>query len=268
MIEYQDDQVRVYTTPIFWTTSTVIQTRDLVLVVDPAYLPQEIEEIARFVSAARGGRKLILLFTHGDYDHILGATSFLAADTIGSLAMREKTDKEATLQQIRDFDRRYRVQRMGLLRYPELTCVIQYDGQQIVLGNTKLTFYLAPGHSADSLFTVIEPPGVFLAGDYLSDVEIPYVEDRADAYQRTMEKVASILQMHTIRLMIPGHGSVVTSQEAVLLRRHESLRYLHYLREAAQTGDEVASQLLLAEHSPLREVHRRNYEQMRRELLP
>lgn len=48
--------------------------------------------------------------------------------------------------------------------FPELDIVIQEDGQQFHFGETTLTFYLAPGHTADGLMTVVEPLGILIAG--------------------------------------------------------------------------------------------------------
>ncbi len=38
--------------------------------------------------------------------------------------------------------------------------------------------YNAPGHNDDGLFTIIEPFGLMLSGDYLCDVE-PFGKDRS-----------------------------------------------------------------------------------------
>jgi hydroxyacylglutathione hydrolase len=72
-ILHDSPQVRVFQSALFQTNTTVVTTDDMVLLVDPNWLPLEIAEIRQFVETQSGGKKPIyLLFTHSDYDHIIG----------------------------------------------------------------------------------------------------------------------------------------------------------------------------------------------------
>lgn len=93
------------------------------------------------------------------------------------------------------------------------------------VGETVLTFYKAPGHSHDGMFY-----GLFIAGDYLSDAEFPFLYHSGEAYDETMRKAARILQEHDIRLLIPGHGNVTADRREMERRIAESEQYLADLR--------------------------------------
>lgn len=236
MIQLRLPQLTVFESALFCTTSTVIATPDFVLLVDPTWLPHEVEEIRSYVKKIRRGRPLYLLFTHSDYDHIIGWRAVEDAITIASKAFVENPQREEMLQEIKKFDATYYIHRDYPILYPTIDVVVTEDGQQLTIGVTTLTFYLAPGHNADGIFTIVEPLGVWIAGDYLSNVEFPYIYHSSYEYERTLAKTQLILERHSIRWLIPGHGDVATSTEEILNRFHESLEYIHSLRQAVQAG--------------------------------
>jgi len=147
MIQYKNNQITVFQSVLYMTTSTVVATDDLVLVVDPTWLPQEVIAIRNYVESIRGNRPVYLLFTHSDFDHILGYKAIRDATTIASKEFTEHPDKENVLEQIRSFDDRYYLQRDYHLEYPTIDYIVHEDGQKLVVGKTELTFYKAPGHT-------------------------------------------------------------------------------------------------------------------------
>ncbi|MEC1177449.1 MBL fold metallo-hydrolase [Metasolibacillus meyeri] len=177
------------------------------------------------------GGPLYLLFTHSDWDHIIGYGAFPDATVIASEAFQKRADKEQIIEQIRTFDDNYYIDRAYPLHYPTVDIVIGQDAQTLTIGQTKMTFYLANGHTNDGLFTIIEPLGIWLAGDYLSDVEFPYIYDSSYAYEETLAKVDVILQRHDIHYLIPGHGHMTTDKEEMIKRQQESFTYIKALRE-------------------------------------
>lgn len=94
MITFQNHNLCIFRSLLYETNSIVVQTEDLVLVVDPTWLPHEVEEIRQFVHSSLNQRPLYLLFTHSDYDHILGYNAFPGAKVIASKAFEEKTKQE------------------------------------------------------------------------------------------------------------------------------------------------------------------------------
>ncbi|XID92328.1 MBL fold metallo-hydrolase [Paenibacillaceae bacterium WGS1546] len=249
MIQYRDDCVTVYQSALYQTTTTVILTEAAVIVVDPNWLPAEIEEIRAHVRKSRGKRDVYLLFTHGDFDHILGYRAFPSAKAIGSVGLREHPGKAQQLQQIRDFDQQYYVSRDYPIEFPELDFAIGEDGRQLRLGDATLTFYLAPGHTEDGLMTVVEPFGILIAGDYLSDIEKPFVSHSAKAYAGTIRKAESILDRHAIRLLVPGHGRATADPAEMKERARTASDYLERLRRAVVENDEHALEALGKEHA-------------------
>jgi len=269
MIHYRTENATVFRSALYQTTSTVIRTEETVLVVDPNWLPGEIDAIREHVRSVRGNRRLYVLFTHGDFDHIIGYRAFPEAMTIGSAALRDHPDKEKKLRLIREFDNQYYVTRDYPIEFPELDFAIAEDGQRLTLGDATLTFYLAPGHTEDGLITLVEPHGILIAGDYLSDIERPFIYHSAKAYRDTVDKAEAILANSPVRLLVPGHGRATADLSEMKDRARLAADYLDRLRQAVVANDESALEALGKEHefpSAFTEgCHRENVEITRRE---
>ncbi|GGF92492.1 MBL fold metallo-hydrolase [Paenibacillus abyssi] len=249
MKRYHYPGVEVFQSALFQTNATIVETDDLLLLVDPTWLPHEITEIKEYVKAARGQRQLYLLFTHSDFDHLIGYSAFQDAVTIGSRALAEETDKQRKLDQIHAFDAEYYIERDVPVAYPAIDHVIERDGQILTIGQTKLTFYLAPGHTACGVFTLVEPTGVWLAGDYLSDFELPLIEHSAAAYEETLGKAQRMISLHQVGSLVPGHGAPTGDTEEMERRIAMASEHLQQLRQAVRDGDEQALVRLEAQHA-------------------
>ncbi|WP_342542947.1 MBL fold metallo-hydrolase [Paenisporosarcina sp. FSL H8-0542] len=269
MITFQKDGLTVFQSALWKTTSSVVETDDLILVVDPTWLPLEIQEIQEFVASIRNGKDLYLLFTHGDFDHIIGYHAFPDAKVIGSKGMQEHPRKQYKLDLIQHFDNEYYVERTYPIEFPTIDLVIEKDGQQLVLGDTTMTFYLSPGHTHDGLFTVIEPLGIWITGDYLSDFELPYLFDSANAYLETLHKAQAILDSHNIKVLVPGHGQATDNENEIKRRIELAHDYLERLIDAVKSED-AAAILALEKEMPFpsnftKECHQKNVEIIREE---
>jgi glyoxylase-like metal-dependent hydrolase (beta-lactamase superfamily II) len=235
-IIYRDPHITVFQSALFQTNSTVVQTDDMVLVVDPAWLPEEVKNIRRYVDDIRGKKPLFMVFTHADYDHIIGYRAFNPDKIFISKAMADRTDKEEILKQITDFDQHYYINRSYPIEFPEAEFKVFRDGVQFRSGETKMTFYLMPGHTVDSMMVVVWQLGLCIAGDYLSDVEFPLIEYSSVAYENSLEKLPHIHDRNWFTRLIPGHGSPALVINDWLTRRTESLSYIYALRESIATG--------------------------------
>jgi len=202
----ETEKITVFQSEIYKTTSTVIQTNDCVIVVDPTWLPSDIEAIKQYVHKIVGNKPLYLLFTHSDFDHVLGYGAFPNAIAIGSeelLKFSKSPDKvQHVLDEIETFDHQYYLDRPYKVRFPKLDIVIYTDEETIQIGETKLTFYIAKGHTADGLMMVVDSLGVLIAGDYLSDEEFPFIYDSSSNYEETMNKAGALL---TALVKVGGH---------------------------------------------------------------
>ncbi|WP_107942621.1 MBL fold metallo-hydrolase [Metasolibacillus fluoroglycofenilyticus] len=266
MIHFQNEQLTIYMSQLFKTTSTVIETEDCIVLVDPNWLPQEIETIQAHIAKIQGDRPLYILFTHSDWDHIIGYGAFPEAIVIASETFQKRSDKEQIIEQIRTFDDGYYIDRAYSVSYPKVDIVIRHDAQTLIIGKTKLTFYLANGHTNDGLFIVVEPQGIWIAGDYLSDVEFPYIYDNSYAYEETLKKVDVILQQHEIRFLIPGHGNMTTEMEEIKKRQRDATTYIKELRRCIAQGEDSAH--LIANYAyprNMREFHKGNIRLMEEE---
>lgn len=270
MIQFKDRHATVFQSALYQTTSTVMQTDDLILVVDPNWLPQEIQAIRHHLDELQAERQrpVFLLFTHSDYDHVIGYRAFPEAKVIASKALAQNPDKQAVLEQMLTWDDENYVERSYPIEYPQVDFLIEKDGQTLAVGGTKLTFYLAPGHTEDGIFTLVEPAGVWLAGDYLCEVEFPYVYFSCKAYEATLAKVDSILARHEVRLLVPGHGKVATERAEILTRKNEALGYLAELRQRVAEGRDFDVEKLWRRYRfprSMRKFHEENVALMRNE---
>lgn len=257
MIQYKDDTLQVFQSALYQTTSAVVQTEEAIIMTDPNWLPSELEEIQQFVLSIKKNRPLYIIYTHSDFDHIIGSGAFPNATIIASERLKNRPDQEKVMKEIHDFDEGYYVERNYEPHYPCVDIVVKENGQTLDLGRTTLTFYLAPGHTDDGLFTVVEPFGIFLSGDYLSDVEFPFIYSSFKDYQHTVEKAEKIFHNHTIRLHVPGHGKTTNSQEEMTNRLSSSKMYLNNLVEEDE-GLETILRKKYKFYNGMKEIHEEN----------
>lgn len=271
MLRLKDGAVNVFVSELYQTTSAVIVTDTHVIVADPCWLPREVEEIRLFVESVREKRRVVLLFTHSDFDHIIGSKAFPEALVVasGAFARSPAAEREGSLEQIRDFDDKNYIKREYEIAYPETDYAMDGDGTVLELGKTRLVCYQAPGHNADGMMTVVEPHGVLILGDYLSDVEFPFISHDSRSYEETLLKLDLILSRHEVRLFVPGHGSPTRDPAEMRSRQASDLRYIRELRRLASSGDEAALAALVADAPFLRnqrQYHEENVKKIRQEL--
>ncbi|MFN0035559.1 MAG: MBL fold metallo-hydrolase [Saprospiraceae bacterium] len=235
-IIYRDPSVTIFQSELYKTNSTVVKTEDTILVVDPALMPKEVKRIREEVDEIRGERPVFLIFTHSDFDHIIGYKAFEAEKVFMSKAMAENPRKEEMLEQALDFDEKFYIKRPYPVVYPEGNFLVYRDGVQFRHGQTKMTFYLTPGHTEDSMMVVVWQLGLCIAGDYLSNIEFPFITHSSVEYEKTLEKLPYIHDRNWFTRLIPGHGDPALSINDWLQRRTESLAYIYALRESIATG--------------------------------
>lgn len=267
-ILFRDPNVTIFQSALFQTNSTVVRTDDLVLVVDPAWLPDEVAAIREYVDSIRGERTVFLVFTHSDYDHIIGYKAFRADKVFMSEPMAENPNRAAIVDQMLDFDQQYYLQRPYPLDYPVPDFKVYRDAVQYRHHGTKMAFYLTPGHTADSLMVVVWQLGLCIAGDYLSNIEFPIISHSSVEYVKTLEKLPRIHDRNWFTRLIPGHGDPALTITDWLKRRTDSLAYIYALRESIAMGTPFDTEGLLAKYPfprQQRKDHEANEALMRRE---
>ena len=229
MLQYKTENITVFQSALYKTTSAIIESDHAMVMTDPCWLPEEVETIRNYVNQNKGNRELFIVYTHSDFDHIIGAGAFPEAKVIASEAFQSNPHKKEILNQIDEFDQKYYLERSYVHEYPSVDIVVTKEGQTLELEDITLTFYSSPGHTNDGVFTVVEPMGIFLSGVYLSDVEFPFIFDSYQSYQKTLERAAYILKQHNISIHVPGHGSTTDKHEEMMDRLHFSQYYVHNL---------------------------------------
>ncbi len=242
MLIFKNENIAVFQSALFQMNSAVITTADLVLVADPGYLPKEIEAIRTFVDKVKGDKPVFLFFTHSDFDHIVGFGAFPDAKTIASREFADNPLREKQLQDLVKFDDDLYIDRPYSLRYPAIDHIIENDGDKLVFGETVFTFYHAFGHTDDGLLAVVSPLNLVIAGDYLSDLEFPFVYYSFDEYAKTLNRFRKELLNRNKVILIPGHGSVAEDKIEIIERISISEEYLQLIKEDA--GDKKFSQFL------------------------
>jgi len=267
--QFKTSNLQIFESAIYRTTSTLFSNNDLTLLVDPNWLPIEIDHIKNQVDSLKNKNKLHLLFTHSDYDHIIAWRAFENTTTIASKAFVNSSDKEKQIQDILNFDDKHYIQRSYPIEYPAIDHSIVKQGSEIRFGQTKLTFYKAPGHTNDGLFTIIEPYGIWIAGDYLSNVEFPFIYDSSSAYLETIKTMEMILQKHEIKLLIPGHGDATEDITEMKQRITDSKNYILELHDSIKNQTIFDTQKWL-QHYPFpkftKQAHANNLALIKKEL--
>ncbi|MFA4932369.1 MAG: MBL fold metallo-hydrolase [Caldisericia bacterium] len=221
-------------TPHLWTAKCrgyamntgILHDAGHAALIDPALLPDEVEDIAAFCEGQQLKVETVVI-THHHWDHVLGASRFPSAHVVAHQAYVAQTaiDLERTRRSIQRF---YEVEGVAHAApfdppVPDQT-VDHIVG--LMVGGFRVQLVHTPGHARDHL-SVYDPEAACLwAGDLLSDLEIPFVSDRLDAFERTLGMFAAM----QVDLLVPGHGSLTRDVTEIRRRIEADRAYLSDLR--------------------------------------
>jgi len=198
--------------------------------IDPALLPDEVDDIAAFCEKQQLEVETVVI-THHHWDHVLGAARFPGARVVTHQAYAAQTvlDLEHTRSAVRRFYEAEGVASSAPLDPPMPDQIVdRIIG--LMVGDMRVQLFHTPGHALDHI-SIYDAESAFLwAGDLLSDLEIPFVSDRLDAFERTLGMFAAM----QIDLLIPGHGNVTCDPAEIRSRIGEDRRYLAELRERVE----------------------------------
>ncbi|MFD1336671.1 MBL fold metallo-hydrolase [Oceanobacillus iheyensis] len=262
MIQFKDNNLTVFQSALYKTTTAVIHTEEALIMTDPNWLPEEVQEIRNYVSQHIGNKKLYIIYTHSDFDHIIGASAFPEAYVIASEEFSANKHKQEIMKDIEEFDQKYYLYRNYTPEYPNVDVHVVNDGQTLQIGEVTLHFYKAPGHTSDGIFTVVDPYGIFLSGDYLSDVEFPFIFSSYRDYVRTVDKAMQIFKEHSIYYHVPGHGTTTVDYQE-MEKRVEVSRY--YLEQLGKDNEQLEG-FCKKEYSffdGMKEIHESNKEKVK-----
>jgi glyoxylase-like metal-dependent hydrolase (beta-lactamase superfamily II) len=246
--------VRVTTAAKYTTNTTIVARGDRVVIVDPAWTETDLNAIAAWLQASNL-RITTGLSTHGHYDHVLWHPEFGDAPRWGSpraVAMAND-DRALILEHLEGdipADWPHPVDGLSALddsHVPDPFADGDLEEIQFVVHDGH-----APGHTA----MWFPDRGVLLAGDMLSDIELPFpfFPDDLPAYLAGLDALAPVVAK--ARVLVPGHGHVTTNP----MERLDADR--RYLDDLITRGDSDDARIALPEMEP---AHRKMVE-MAREL--
>lgn len=233
-IAHHPPSLSCFESALYRTTTSLIRHGGVQLLVDPNWLPAEIAFIRATTDASEA--PLYLLFTHSDYDHIIGYGAFQPRAVIASRAFAERPDKDRELETLLDWDAKFYIQRPYALGYPPVDIPAQGEGTELRVEGLSLITWPAPGHTPDGLIIYVPEAEALLVGDYLSNIEFPFIYHDLAAYRGTLERLERIIRQYRPRYLVPGHGDICLSLEDMLSRLRNDQQYLQEVEVAAASG--------------------------------
>jgi hydroxyacylglutathione hydrolase len=225
-------------TPHLWTAKCrgyamntgILHDAGHAALIDPALLPDEVEDIAAFCEGQQLKVETVVL-THHHWDHVLGAARFPGAQVVTQQAYVAQTalDLERTRRSIRRYEEAEGVAARASFDPPMPGQTVEHI-VGLMVGGFRVQLFHTPGHARDHL-SVYDAESAFLwAGDLLSDLEIPFVSDRLDAFERTLGMFAAM----QVDLLVPGHGNLARDPAEIRRRIDADRAYLADLRKRVE----------------------------------
>ena len=211
MLRQVAEGVLVHQSELIQNNAVVVQGRDGVLLVDPGITAGEMACLADDLSAA--GQPVVAGFaTHPDWDHVLWHAALGEAPRYGTARcaefmrdLRAQPDWRARVAGglPPEIAEETPLDLFGLITgLPAAAAEIPWDGPRVRIIEHPAH---APGHAA----LLIEEPRVLVAGDMLSDVLIPMLDDSADPIEDYLAGLQALEGMADgVDVVVPGHGSV------------------------------------------------------------
>jgi cyclase len=220
-----------------WRTNALMIVRDdATLLFDPCWTPEEIRRMRDAAERAATPEQHLLL-SHADCDHVCGVPFFPEATVVAdrrSAALVADGSAAAQLASAASV--------WGL----DLPTDLRVDralepGEALSIGGVRLATVDAAGHSPDGLAYALADERLLFAGDYLSASMCPLVWWSVAESARATERLLAAIDEHGVEWVVPGHGPLLTAEEAIAVGRAD-VAYFHALeRAAAEAGSQGLS---------------------------
>jgi glyoxylase-like metal-dependent hydrolase (beta-lactamase superfamily II) len=213
------------------------------IVVDPAYYADELAAIPPDL-AALGVRAVAGISTHMHYDHVLWHPDLGEVPRWSTPGTVRETveNRDAVVADL-----------VGALPDDLVDLAARltpYDGALMEWSGPTLRLHVHDAHAPHHLALELPDLGVLIAGDMLSDLELPYpADDDMDlvTYRTGLESLGDVVRRS--RVLVPGHGSVST---APVERWDADRRYLDDLEVRGISDDPRIG------HDDMAELHAAN----------
>ena len=214
MLKQVAEGVLVHQSELLQNNTIVVQGRTGALLIDPGITGDEMTCLARDLHEV--GLSVTAGFaTHPDWDHVLWHAELGEAPRYGTprcadamRALRSSADWKARATEglPPEIAGDVPLELFGLITaLPAASTHVPWDGPQVRIIEHPAH---APGHAA----LLIEEPGVLVAGDMLSDVFIPMLDDFTSAHDPIEDYLVGLRLLDGVAddvdCVIPGHGSV------------------------------------------------------------
>jgi glyoxylase-like metal-dependent hydrolase (beta-lactamase superfamily II) len=236
------DGVLVHRSELLRNNTVVVDGPSGVLLVDPGLTNDEMACLAQDLADQR--RSVVAGFaTHPDWDHVLWHAELGEAPRYGTARCAE------VMRELRsDADWRERaaaglppeiagevpLDLFGLLTgLPDGATEVPWDGPRVQVVEHPAH---SPGHAA----LLVEHSRVLVAGDMLSDVFVPMLDDFTPTNDPVEEYLVGLARLEAVAsdadVVVPGHGSVGATGQ-VIARIEQDRAYLHALRDGRAPDD-------------------------------
>jgi glyoxylase-like metal-dependent hydrolase (beta-lactamase superfamily II) len=242
MLTQVAEGVLVHQSELLQNNAVVVQGRAGVLLIDPGITGDEMACLANDLSDS--GQTVVAGFsTHPDWDHVLWHTELGEAPRYGTARcaafMRDVLSNADWKTRVAEglppeIAEEIPLDLYGLITgLPAETARIPWDGPEVRIIEHPAH---APGHAA----LLIEERGVLVAGDMLSDVFIPMLDDFNSTNDPIEEYLAGLRLLEGVAddvdVVVPGHGSVGGADQ-VRARIELDRAYVHALRDGGVPDD-------------------------------
>jgi glyoxylase-like metal-dependent hydrolase (beta-lactamase superfamily II) len=224
-------------TSAFWQTNAVaLRAGEEALLIDSPYLPEELDALPGVLAGA-GFEPDGLIATHADFDHLLGRLAYPGMSLGLAETSVERLHREpgAAQRELRDFDAQWYVARAAPLALGQVQALPVPGRLDLGAGEHGIELELHPseGHTPDGMAVFARALGLLVVGDYLSDVEIPWISEGGSLadYRATLARLAPLAEESAT--VVPGHGAP-HDRETALRLLDEDVDYL----DALERGEE------------------------------
>jgi glyoxylase-like metal-dependent hydrolase (beta-lactamase superfamily II) len=234
--------VLVHPSDLLRNNTVVVEGRNGLLLIDPGITRAEMACLAHDLRAL--DRPVVAGYaTHPDWDHVLWHDAFGEVPRYGTsrcaAVMREVRSQADWRARAADglppdIAEDTPLDLYGLVTgLPAGSTEIPWDGPQVRVVEHPAH---APGHAA----LVVEDRGVLVAGDMLSDVFVPMLDDFGAANDPLEEYLVGLRVLQSaaerVDVVVPGHGSIGRDDQ-VKARIELDRAYLHALRDGRLPDD-------------------------------
>jgi glyoxylase-like metal-dependent hydrolase (beta-lactamase superfamily II) len=240
MLTQVAEGVFVHESQFLQSNAVVVQGRSGVLLIDPGITRGELVELAHDLGEL--GQPVEAGFsTHPHWDHVLWHPDLgdpprhgTAANATAMRGLLASGDWQARVAQVLppDLAGEIPMDLLGLITaLPAESARIPWDGPAVRIVEHR-------AHTAGHAALLIEESGVLVAGDMLSDILIPFLDQRAaDPIEDYLEALRLLDGVAgDVRVVIPGHGSV-GGPDQVRPRIEQDRAYVEALRDGRDVDD-------------------------------